>query len=262
MSKTNPFDKPNPSSKEALTEEHLTEEEICDKVLHLPYIEEDAKCQKRGTEFDTHNHPKRGGKIIIPYDEERKNREHRIMLEAIRKVRASERAKTAEEIFKELEKVLDSRLSFLEEGKEEQITNLANEHKAKGEEEPTEEFEEELDEVQDDWNPPINEITKTKEQIQSLRSRFEKPLSEKDASSRKPIKCAVCEVEFDLYVAEWCSHKPTHTKLCPNGHCICDRLNKGNWQPANEEDRKHGIEMTYHGSEPSGRKPAENGDVK
>ncbi len=59
------------------------------------------------------------------------------------------------------------------------------------------------------------------------------------------VKCR-CGVEFDLAEAPWCDHpNPNtrqHTKMCPNGHCICYLLDiPGHWRPATEEEQKLGF---------------------
>ncbi len=57
------------------------------------------------------------------------------------------------------------------------------------------------------------------------------------------VKCH-CGAEVDLLEAPWCGHKRIKTKLCPNGHCICHKLDKKEqWRPATEEERKFGFEM-------------------
>ena len=61
------------------------------------------------------------------------------------------------------------------------------------------------------------------------------------------IKCAVCKAKFNVLKADWCKHNPRHTKLCPNGHCICDRLDSGIWKEANKKEKLYGIERVYIG---------------
>jgi len=57
------------------------------------------------------------------------------------------------------------------------------------------------------------------------------------------VKCR-CGIEFDLTKAPWCNHDPIHTKLCPNGHCICHLLDdKERWREATEEEKRHGFEV-------------------
>jgi hypothetical protein len=63
------------------------------------------------------------------------------------------------------------------------------------------------------------------------------------------IACAVCKAKFNVLKADWCKHNPRHTKLCPNGHCICDRLDSGIWKEANEKEKIYGIERVYIGKE-------------
>jgi hypothetical protein len=62
------------------------------------------------------------------------------------------------------------------------------------------------------------------------------------------IECAVCKAKFNVLKADWCKHNPRHTKLCPNGHCICDRLDSGIWKEANETEKLYGIERVYLGN--------------
>jgi len=53
-----------------------------------------------------------------------------------------------------------------------------------------------------------------------------------------------CGTEFDLTTAPWCEHRPTYTKLCPNGHCICHLLkNDERWREPTKDDRQHGFEF-------------------
>ena len=57
------------------------------------------------------------------------------------------------------------------------------------------------------------------------------------------VKCLTCGVEFDLIKAKWCEHEPTCTKVCPNGHCICEfyKEHSEKFRPANELESKFGF---------------------
>ena len=61
------------------------------------------------------------------------------------------------------------------------------------------------------------------------------------------VKCRTCGIEFDLTEAEWCDKHflyGTATKLCPNGHCICNELKeRQKWRLATPEEKKYGFEL-------------------
>jgi len=55
------------------------------------------------------------------------------------------------------------------------------------------------------------------------------------------VKCK-CGIKIDLKKANWCSHRPTFTKLCPKGHCICHLLDESEkFRPATNEEREYGF---------------------
>jgi hypothetical protein len=61
-------------------------------------------------------------------------------------------------------------------------------------------------------------------------------------SVRYFVKCGECDETFDLRFAPWCDHQPLHTKLCPNGHCICHLLPQADkWRVATELEQKYGF---------------------
>jgi len=57
------------------------------------------------------------------------------------------------------------------------------------------------------------------------------------------VKCITCGIEFNLFKAKWCKHEPTHTKVCPNGHCICEfyKEHQEKFRPANEIEQGFGF---------------------
>lgn len=59
------------------------------------------------------------------------------------------------------------------------------------------------------------------------------------------VRCPKCGTLFRLDQAPWCSHGLHKSKLCPNGHCICDAfvgsIDTKKFRQATPEEQREGF---------------------
>lgn len=68
-------------------------------------------------------------------------------------------------------------------------------------------------------------------------------MNKKEEAKNYIVECR-CGAKFNLIIAPWCEHVPTHTKLCPYGHCICHLLDdKEKWRKATEKEKQYEFEF-------------------